>query len=49
MSVYASMDWVDTYMTYLESHNDTYLAYIARVLDVVVHTRYQMEQEVTVL
>lgn len=49
MAVYASMDWVDRYMTDLESHRDSVSTYISEVLDVVAHPRYQMAREVTVV
>jgi hypothetical protein len=47
--VYASMDWVDSYMTGMDTLWDTDATIISRVLGTIVHTRHRMVQEDTIV
>jgi hypothetical protein len=47
--IYIYSDWVDRYMTYMDTLWDTGSVIISRVLGSVVHTGYRMMQEDTVV
>jgi hypothetical protein len=47
--IYPYLDWVDRYMTYMDTLWDTGSFIISRVLGPVSHTRYRMVHEDTVV